>query len=151
GLDLPGLLPNFNPAPPAAVGIGGPYLSYTPANYATPPLTPATVANGLANASSPLPAGGTGLGDFGTIDWRHTRGGLGPIKLNRPLTSYYGVNTAPTAGAVPNPQAWLDRQALAHDIFARLVVATGAYATVFTQTTTVASMPPVTYQPGDVV
>jgi hypothetical protein len=81
-------------------------------------------------------------------DWRSFQAALGPIDVNRPLADYRGPPaTTPLAlaaqGGYTGPlsattvtnsvfinQAWADRHNLAKDIFARLIVATGAMAVV---------------------
>jgi hypothetical protein len=95
---------------------------------------------------------------------------VGAVDLNRSLADYRDLSQAPNVDGpgdpdpltpgTPTPQplgptnmlnepaARMDRQRLARDVFARLVVATGAQATVATTTTTVGM---VTYQPGDVI
>jgi hypothetical protein len=87
-------------------------------------------------------------------DWRNARGALGPIDLNRPLTDYRtdpnsalgrpsAVNPADSTNSLNYAQAWADRHNLAKDIFARLILATGAAADVDPATGTIRLPQPV--------
>jgi hypothetical protein len=141
-LDFPGMMPNFLNASTNPLQI--PLL---PAGVPQPTL------GQLTNASftnlMPNPSGGTAPGtvtDFGSsggtppsYQWRHMRSALGPVDLNRPLADYRDL-TAAVNIPIPQPlspsnmgnalRAWADRHNLAKDIFGRLIVATGANATV---------------------
>ena len=108
-------------------------------------------------------AGGAGNDYLGLQDYRNPKsvpelapgddprkGILGGVDLNRHLTDYRRDTLSPlsstnVADAAP---AWTDRQNLARDIFGRLIVATGANATVFSRQVTIGT---VTYYPGDIV
>ena len=75
--------------------------------------------------------------DNATKFWANRMAALGGVDLNRKLTDYRDTTVAAnlTKGLAPdnvanNLQAWADRHNLARDIYARLVVATGANAVV---------------------
>jgi hypothetical protein len=145
GLAVPGLTANYDRIDPT-LGL------QLPATI--PPGLPAGAVHpvhaGTTAFPAPFPTTGTAGGhpsDFAQpvavpppankYDLRNARAALGPIDLNRPLADYRNdpnlplgaANVGPgTGGRVP--QAWADRQNLARDIFARLVVATGANADV---------------------
>ena len=90
----------------------------------------------VAAAPYPLPQPVGPGGDFAANNrWVNAMASLGSVNLNRPLADYRS-NTAQTlATDVGNAvQADSDRRQLAYDIFARLVVALGAAATVNTTT-----------------
>lgn len=134
--DLPGLPPNFNTSVPAGV------LSL-PLNQLHPVSTAFTGAF----------AGGSGADFNGPTDFRNPKVVLGPIDLNRPLADYRLDTTQPLSdtnvGANNALVATFERNKLAKEIFARLIVSTGAAATVFTQTTP-GPMMGTAYQPGDI-
>lgn len=97
----------------------------------TTPMTP--------TLTLPLPTSGmTGASNINTastpIDVRAISAALGALDLNRQLTDYRTTTTQPlkpdTVTAAQFNLAWADRQRLAQDIFARLVVITGAAARV---------------------
>ncbi|MBX9585547.1 MAG: hypothetical protein K2X87_35010, partial [Gemmataceae bacterium] len=136
GLAVPGLMANYDVVDVSRA-------------FALPPTVPPGLPAGAvhpvhAPASFPaaFPTTGTTGGHVSDIgankaDLRNARAALGPVDLNRPLTDYRNDTSVPlsaanvgpgTGGKVP--QAWADRQNLARDIFARLVVVTGAHATV---------------------
>lgn len=93
-----------------------------------------------AYPAAPQPTGGAPFpSDFAPpatgntkVDGRNVRAALGPVDLNRPLADFRNDPTQPLSPAnVGNQlQARVDRQNLARDIYARLVVATGANALV---------------------
>jgi hypothetical protein len=125
-LDRPMLTPNFAAATPA-LRLNGESLSH-----------------GVTSQSSPQPTASS-AGDYGPGAARNVRAALGPVDLNRPLADYRDLTAPPnvdpmTGQLTPQPlgpanmanhlRAWADRHNLARDIYARLVVATGAMATV---------------------
>lgn len=135
GLERGGLGANFGTAGPTTT------LQLTPGG-----LHPTNAATTTAYTG---PAAGQDFAASG-VDGRNARATLGPLDLNRPLADYRQNTAAPLSPAnVGNEaQARLDRQNHARAIFARLVVASGGAATVYTEPTTVGG---VTYLPGDVV
>ncbi len=129
-LDLPGLPGNFN----TSTGVG-PFVLGPGQIHPTNPAFAGTFAAPV----TPVIAGA----DFNSPnDLRNTnKAALGPIDLNRPLTDYRSDPNVPLGQASVNPpgdatntanylQAWADRHNLARDIFARLIVATGANASI---------------------
>ena len=95
----------------------------------------------------PRPQAPGSITDFGTNgttnQWQNVRLALGAIDLNRTLADYRARSHTPlmpanmaaanvTVGSVMVRQAEADRQRFARDIFARLVIATGAQAQVAT-------------------
>lgn len=133
GLDRPGLMANYSTVQQGASLQLSPNYPYQPvyAN-ANPPSYPGPFPT--------LPVTPGSLSDLAGSDLRNARAVLGPVDLNRPLTDYFGANVNPTPGNVPNQtQAWADRHNLARDIFARLIVATGATAYVDTTVNTTTS------------
>lgn len=121
GFDLPALMAAYPPPAGAALALG--------AFPAVHPVLPATYPAQF------VPPAGPG-GDFASAtDLRNARAALGPVDLNRPLADYRDDRNAALSAAnlttgTNARQARADRQNLARDIFARLVVATGANATV---------------------
>ena len=148
-LDRPGLPPNFfSTTPPDFLRLDPP----------PPPPPPPAIPLPLRHAINPSFGGSfanapAGSPDFvNPNDWRNQRAALGPIDLNRPLADYRDLFNPPNVDGpgdpdpvnamTPTPQplsptnmgnhlaAMSDRQNFARDIFARLIVATGANATV---------------------
>ena len=124
GLDRPMLTPNFD---------GTSYLRLTGGRLSH-----------AGTSSVPRPPTAAG-GDYASDDGRNRRAALGPVDLNRALADYRDLTAWPnidpqTGRPTPQPpgpanmrnalRAWADRHNLARDVFARLVVATGAMATV---------------------
>ena len=135
GHDRPGLMPNFNTTSAGFLSQAG--------LHATNPVFMGTFSGGLGSDYT-SPTGGT-------TDWRNQRASLGPIDLNRPLADYRGGATGNplstgTVTAATVGQAWADRHNLARDIFGRLIIATGANATVYTETPLAAPL----ILPGDI-
>ncbi len=84
-------------------------------------------------AGSPVAAGA----DFaGANRWTNALAALGCVDLNRQLTDYRADRAAPLSATNFDPtnaaQAEADRQALARDIFVRLIASTGGAATINT-------------------
>ena len=132
--DRPGLTPNF-----LSTGTNL-ALTYTPPTAALPPGSAGTGLNNPAfNSSFPAASAAPGtVTDFsiaGQKQWRHARAVLGAVDVNRPLVDYRLDTTASLSPGNTNVTqsnaAWADRQALARDIFARLILATGANAGVY--------------------
>lgn len=131
----PGLAPNFFGATPGT-------YQYDPTRQF--PILTALPSFESANASSytGIPPSISDLPPTPPTAVRNFRAALGAVDLNRPLVDYRDPATAPAGGATPWPlsattvtpnsynAAQFDRQRFAMDIFARLVVATGASATV---------------------
>lgn len=160
-LDRPGLTPNFPniglTAPAYALGFDPTTIGPLPNNPGfLQPFPPPTTPLGVGTAT-----------DFAAGQWKNARAGLGPIDLNRPLADYRNLKATPNVDASDNPtiqpprlntagqynmgnanQAWADRHNLCRDIFARLILATGAMATVFTADDTANSPPK--FRTGDV-
>lgn len=94
--------------------------------------TPAV--NTFAPSTTSPSANSDGLTVGSTAVWVNKLAALGGVDLNRPLTDYRtDLKTGLSPSNLKNSnglQAWADRHNLARDIFARLVVATGAAATV---------------------
>jgi hypothetical protein len=112
-LDLPGLPGNFDTSNPGTFALA--------ANELHP-----------RNAQFQGTFGGTGVDFTSNVNLRNPRAALGPVDLNRHLADYrQDTNTPLHPNNMGNAaQAWADRHNLARDIFARLILATGANATV---------------------
>ena len=129
-LDRPELMPNYaNLQAGLALQLSPtfPFLPQSPGTFPGPFPFPTPGAIGPISDFAvipplPLPAGGT--------DMRHQKAGLGPVDLNRPLADYRMDTTTPlsTLNVGNTVAAWNDRHNLARDVFARLIVATGAAA-----------------------
>ncbi|MCZ2343295.1 MAG: hypothetical protein LC104_16100 [Bacteroidales bacterium] len=142
-LARPGLAPNVFGAPTGT-------YQYDPARQ-FPVLTTAPTFN--ASAVSP---GVPGTTDHNGTMLRNVRAALGAVDLNRPLVDYRDPATQPMNPTDPWPlsatsvqvasynAAQMDRQRFAMDIFARLVIATGASANVTMTAGIAAGMPVVT-------
>ncbi len=157
---FPNAFPNPMPLPPNPAGI--------PTRPTTVSTTPPIVTTAMIGPIGP--AAGS-LSDFaGPNSTQNARAAIGGIDLNRPLADYRDlVNHPNDLNGLPNSnfnnkgvltpqplsgsnianfaQAWADRQNLARDIFARLIVATGAAAFVNTSTGDVTS-PVIQFQNG---
>lgn len=103
--------------------------------FGAPPQPPATLPP-TAPPPVPLPPGSR-TSDYDTSRQMHVNvmAALGAINLNRKMADYAGSpTTALTPGALAahgqGVQAFVDRHNFARDIFARLIVATGAAAAV---------------------
>ncbi|MFO0805546.1 MAG: hypothetical protein U0791_20775 [Gemmataceae bacterium] len=129
-------------------------LPYLPANFETSNagtlLLPPPPGPGQPQPLHPINAAFTGTfpgtisgaNDFtGPANLRNQRAALGPVDLNRPLADYRTDPNVPlgqpstttpadTLNSGNYAQAWADRHNLARDIFARLIISTGANATV---------------------
>lgn len=118
GLDRPALTPTF------VKRNDGTALRMATTDLKPQPLFP----TGTATYPGPQTLGT--LTDFASANlWVNVQAALGSVNLNRPLADYRGANTAAplSESNVTNAaQADKDRRALAKDIFARLIVATGA-------------------------
>jgi hypothetical protein len=134
GLDRPGHVAAYN-----NITTGATALQLTQVTQPNPvpqalPFQPTWI--GLPSVV-PNPGAASGISDFSVPSYRNQRP-VGPVDLNRPLTDYRTNTAAPLgqgAGADPTNSgnfllAWADRHNLARDIFTRLVVATGANATI---------------------
>lgn len=131
---------------PSVVGTSVGTYQYDPARQ-FPVLTALPVFD-----SSSVSASVPGATDYNGTIIRNVRAALGAVDLNRPLVDYRDPATQPMNATDPWPlsatsvtptsynMAQMDRQRFAMDIFARLVIATGASATV----TTTAGTPIVT-------
>ena len=94
----------------------------------------------LATISDLSDFGSTGNNGTAPFRWRNEKAALGPVDLNRPLGDYRTNPLLPLSPKNPDMttalgqtafyQAWADRHNLAKDIFARLIIATGAAADV---------------------
>ena len=155
--DLPGLAANYDKVDPT-MGLQLPPGSVHAVHVPGPAFANQFPAAPQPTANPPYPSdfGAPAGSPAGTpkIDGRNARAALGPVDINRPLADYRidpALPLGPANIALPNAgnhlQARVDRQNLARDIFARLVVATGAQAHVATQTTVIGA---VTLQAGDV-
>jgi hypothetical protein len=117
-LDRPKLAPNFQNGGGLAMNLPAPQ---PPTATSRPgPITPGTFP-------SPGPLGA--YSDFQAQNmWVSKMAALGSVNLNRPLADYRTDTTKPLGpgNASSNGPADQDRRKLAHDIFVRLAVATGA-------------------------
>lgn len=118
-LARPGLAPNF------VTGSNASVLTLGANGYPTFATSPPT-----ATFTGNLPDGRAGT----PAEMRNVLAALGSVNLNRSLADYRNDTTMPLSDTNVTPvtfdAAWRDRVALATDIFARLIVVTGANATV---------------------
>jgi hypothetical protein len=130
-LARPGLMPNF-------------------ADYGVLTHTGTSLASTASPLTLPLAVGATT--DFSSAtSLRNNLATLGPVNVNRPLADYRAATNPTGALSATNignvASAANDRQTLARDIFARLILATGARATI-TTTGTITLPQPSTMMPG---
>ena len=150
-LDAPAMMPNYDQIDGAQglqLPFGAVHAVHTPANYPLAfPNVPSPVPPTVPSDLGPPPAGNA------KFEFRNVRAALGPIDLNRPLADYRTdsnqLSTANVSLAGNVPQAWADRQNLARDIFARLVVAAGANAIVDPLTGNVTTNAAIAASPGN--
>ncbi|AMV29861.1 hypothetical protein VT84_36040 [Gemmata sp. SH-PL17] len=123
-LDRPAIAPNFvardGAAATAALALGNGSGGLTKPGSLLPAAT-----------AYPTPGGVGSVTDFAANNqWVHAQAALGSVNLNRPLADYRADPNLPLSNANVNVNtaalADQDRQSLAKDIFARLIVALGA-------------------------
>lgn len=127
-LERPKLVPTFT---------GNTPLTLVPPAPPAPPQKPFPTKPTNQTATQPYPTAGSPLAtsgaDFASQNrWTNALAALGSVDLNRPLADYRNDTNQPFSQTNMGNAATAasDRQALARDVFARLVAATGANGTV---------------------